>query len=99
MTIAWIYAAFLLLRDLLLWDGIGVRLAAANQRLRERSLDGGLRRWLRKLYPNSREVQGDAAISAGWLAAYVAIGVLWHAVHAALALVDLPFKLLDRAVR
>ncbi len=48
--------------------------------------DPGLRRWLRALFPNSREVQGEAAIPAGWLALYVAIGVLWHAVHTLLTL-------------
>jgi len=56
----------------------------------------GLRRWLRALFPNSREVQGEAAIPAGWLALYVAIGVLWHAVHTLLTLAFLPLTLLGR---
>lgn len=91
MIIAWIRPALSLLRPRL-------RPASAARALRRLGTDPGLRRWLRGLYPNSREVQGDAAIPAGWLAAYVAIGVLWHAVHAALSLAFLPLALLKRIV-
>jgi len=89
MIIAWLRPALSL---------FGPAWAAAVRRLRGLGTDPGLRRWLRELYPNSREVQGDAAIPAGWLAAYVAVGALWHAVHTALSLAFLPFALLKRIV-
>ncbi len=91
MIIAWVRPALSLLR-------VRFGLGSAVQRLHALGTDLGLRRWLRELYPNSREVQGDAAIPPGWLAAYVAIGVLWHAVHTALNLAFLPLTLLKRIV-
>ncbi len=91
MIIAWIRPALSLLRPRL-------RPASVARSLQRLGTDPGLRRWLRELYPNSREVQGDAAIPAGWLAVYVAIGVLWHAVHTALTLAFLPLALLERIV-
>ena len=91
MIIAWIRPARSLVRP----PRRPAAVARSQQRL---GTDPGLRRWLRELYPNSREVQGDAAIPAGWLAVYVAIGVLWHAVHTALTLAFLPLALLERIV-
>ncbi len=72
-----------------------IRPALALLRLRL-GTDPGLRRWLRERFPNSREVQGEAGIPAGWLALYVAIGALWHAVHTVLTLAFLPLTLLRR---
>ena len=89
MIIAWIRPALSLLR-------LRLRPASVARSLHRLGTDHGLRRWLRELYPNSREVQGEAAIPAVWLAVYVAIGVLWHAVHALVTLAFLPLTLLKR---
>ncbi len=89
MLIAWIRPALSLLR-------LRPRAASVARTLHRLGADPGLRRWLRELYPNSREVQCDAAIPAAWLAVYVAIGILWHSVHAVVSLAALPLTLLNR---
>jgi len=90
MLVAWLHTAYMPIR---------AEVARRVADLRARRLDVALRPWLRGVFTNSREVQGDAAIPAGWLAAYVAIGALWHAVHMVVAVVESPFVALARLIR